>query len=277
MSKLNQLSLLIFSVLLSGFTMAQLPHGHALETNTTWNLTPTGGQTPIAYRYHPLLDDDSTKNFRVCVGCGAEGCLLNTKILASFDSRLSRFNGSPIRIDGFKLGLDVAKTFRFGVSSYWQRGKLDLDPIVGAVTDTLRTFDFEYFAFFSEFIIYQDFKWELSVPLAFGVGPRVFEYKLTKDGETIRKDEKNIGLTTISVDGHFKVVPWVALGAGFGYRHSFTDDSEVRDILNEPVYSFKVKFLLGNFIKFLFFRPKLEEEREAYIKERNIRKAARKK
>ncbi|MGD1845768.1 MAG: hypothetical protein ACFB10_10290 [Salibacteraceae bacterium] len=267
----------VFLLLLSGFSWGQYATGNRTSTFPGWSLNSS--RQIMARSTSPYwLQADSTKK-GCSEACGAQGCLLNTKVLASFDTRFSQFEGEFVRLNGFRLGLDVAKAFRFGVSGYWQRRKIDLDPIAmdPPLQDTLLTFNFQYFAFFSEFILYQDFKWELSLPIAFGVGPRVFEYRINEDGPVLRKDSRDIGLATISVDGHFRVVPWVALGAGFGYRHAFVNESETRDIINEPIYSIKLKFLVGNFVKFMFFRYKLEEERDAYIKEREARRQARQK
>lgn len=195
----------------------------------------------------------------------------NWKFLFAFDARSSfiRFDGAThnAKLFGLKLGATYKKRHRFGWGVYFlqsnktpivvEKGLVPrLDTITNEVVlDTLvHRVNFGYQSLFYEYVFYQKQRWEFSAPLHIGLGvAEVREGIRGQIGDTLIATVA-APLMGISVGGHYKIMPWMGLGAGFGYRLMLSGDRNIRRALNAPIFIFKMKLFLGDAYRGMFKR-----------------------
>ncbi len=185
------------------------------------------------------------------------------KLVFSFDGRYSFIKSEAVNISGLKLGLDFRNKFRIGIGVY---GLLKPEEYSGNVTrpnGTKKivipfnaTLNLWYGVIYGEYVIAHKKRWEISIPIQFGVGQSQI------DAEPIRKENissikylnKNDQNTTVfliepSITGYYKVFSWIGVGTGIGYRRMIGADDTMNQNFNNPIYIIKVKLFLGDFIK----------------------------
>ncbi len=193
------------------------------------------------------------------------------KFLFAFDARSSfiRFDGAThnAKLFGLKLGATYKNRHRFGWGVYFlqnnktpivvEKGLVPrLDTITNEIVlDTLvHRVNFGYQSLFYEYVFYQKRRWEFSAPLHIGYG--VAEVREGIRGQLGDSLIGSVGvpLMGLSVGGHYKVMPWIGVGAGVGYRLMLSGDNNVRRALNAPLFIIKVKLFLGDTYRGVFKR-----------------------
>jgi len=185
------------------------------------------------------------------------------KLVFSFDGRYSFIRSEAVNISGLKLGLDFRNKFRIGIGVY---GLLKPEEYSGSVTRTIKTnktiipfhatLKLWYGVIYGEYVIAHKKRWELSIPIQFGIGQTQI------DAEPIRKESisainylnKNDQNTTVfliepSITGYYKIFSWIGVGTGIGYRRMIGADDTMNQNFDNPIYIIKVKLFLGDFIK----------------------------
>ena len=201
--------------------------------------------------------------------------------LLSFVNYNSFFMNEKVKFTGIKFGTEVGEKVRFGfgyywLGYYWRNNSIALNPDF-RVNDTLiRAAKLNYWNLFFDYIVYEDFCWELSVPL--GMGNSFSKVDTVSSFLKSIPGTENIEssvLATVGFDCEFRFVPWLGVGAGVGYRKSFAT-GQIREKLDAPFYAVKAKIFLGYLFKAIFMKNKLEEEREAFQQQKAERRRKRK-
>ena len=74
-------------------------------------------------------------------------------------------------------------------------------------------------------------------------------YQLEKNGVT-SNTRKNFSLIyELNVSGHYKIIPWLGVGLGSGYRFMYSGNSNTSRNFNSPIYVLKIKVFLGDIYK----------------------------
>jgi len=181
----------------------------------------------------------------------------------AFDARRSFVINHKAKFNGITVGIEVKDKHRFGLSFHGMKSKVqfigeinkDLFP---NATDTL-LFEFSYVSFYYDKIWLKNKRWELSTPLHTGVGGINLRYKDTSG--KVSAPFLNQGAYVVSLGGkaQYKVFRWFAFGLGGGYRMSFSDKKNVRNVLDAPYYQFQFKVLLGELYKIAFKKEELSD------------------
>ena len=69
-------------------------------------------------------------------------------------------------------------------------------------------------------------------------------------------NEKKTGLLEVSMLAEYRLLRWLGLGAGVGYRQMLTSDAILRKNFNGPLYIVKVKIYFHEVYKMIFKRNK---------------------
>lgn len=169
----------------------------------------------------------------------------------SFDSRNSFVLSRRANFLGIKTGITDGR-MRWGIGFYYMTTELTTwFPVKqnGMVVDTVPArFHLWYGTYFLEPVIVMKPRFELSLPVNIGLGSAGFRVEEPPVGERPHPD-KIVPVLEPYLTAQYKVLPWLGLGAGGGYRFTFTPYRQVRQGLNAPIYFFKVKFFAGVVLK----------------------------
>jgi hypothetical protein len=185
-------------------------------------------------------------------------------LFGKFDSRNSFIDNSRAKVFGIKAGLNYNNRLHFGIGyNQLSPPAKDFDKeltIINTsgqpekITAMLRLF---YISLHAEYIFYQTKKWELSMPLQFGVGQTYYKYNYLGKRKVIEQDLNFIYEPAVSVE--YKFVKWAGVGADIGYRFMLTDYEKLNRKFTSPTYAFKFLIYYNEIIKSVFPKSKLAE------------------
>lgn len=207
-----------------------------------------------------------------------EGYRFITNVILQLDNRNERYYGVGARMNGIRVGIEMEKTLRLGFGFYENNAFYSFEP-PSASKDLQQTIRFGYTTAFMEWVLFENFRWELSMPITYGRGRIQLNNFAVINGEpqfvgtdTISRNR----LLDIGLMGHIKVFPWAGIGAGVGYRQLLTSDPLYRKPFSAPYVDFKIKIFMGYVYKGIFKPEVVKLEREEYLTKRAARKAKRK-
>lgn len=187
----------------------------------------------------------------------------NWKFVFSFDSRASRVLDQKVKFNGFKIGFEFKDRHRFGLGFYALKNPIVLPNNIIVIqkpdtteqeVDTVNyNTNFNYTTLYYEFVFFTRKRWEFSSAFHLGTGRTTIGYtdKYKRDSTLI---DFQVPIGAVSVAGHYKVFPWIGLGAGVGYRFALVGDKRVTEALNGFHTIFKVKLFLGDLYRGFFKR-----------------------
>ena len=165
-------------------------------------------------------------------------------VFGKFDSRNSFIDNSRAEIFGIKIGLDFNERLQFGIGYNQLYSKAtDFEKMVffankNNVSDSsVATLHLHYFSAHVEYVYYQNKKWELSIPLQFGIGQTYYQYNDLGEKKRIEKGKIFVYEPAVSVE--YKITKWFGIGAGIGFRFIVADYKHLNNKFNSPTYAFK--------------------------------------
>ncbi len=174
------------------------------------------------------------------------------KFSAKLDNRNSFVSNSSAMITGVKAGLEFDKRFIIGAGYNYLDSEIDKDFYsVISKNDTVNAqLKLNYISVFAEYVFYDEKKYQLSIPIQIGAGISKYTYNL--NGKTINYKSKPIILYETALLGHYKIIKWVAIGGGIGYRLMILDNPTIDQQFNSAIYIFKVKIFFADIYKDVF-------------------------
>jgi hypothetical protein len=176
------------------------------------------------------------------------------KFLFGFDSRRSIIENKPSRIFGIRIGMQLKNPrVRIGLGAYNMQNQMlrpneSVAEVAGSI-DTLRI-DYGYLGFFYEYVWLEKNKYEVSTPFLLGAGSVDRSY-FTDTGDLQKLPKLNITVLEVGVAAHYKFLPWLGVGSGFGYNLVLSGRPELSRAFNSPFYVLKVKLFLGELYRSL--------------------------
>jgi hypothetical protein len=166
---------------------------------------------------------------------------LAPKLNVGLDSKRSFISNRDVKTLGLKASLDFDNRLRLGFGVYFLQSpfyrSLSVTDYFG-VEDTVRAkLDFVFMTSFVEYVFLSTKRWELSSPLALGIGDVVFR--------DVGMRPQPVLTSELGLQGSYKVFPWIGLGGGVGYRQILSGGKLIRENFNSPTYSFGLKFWFG--------------------------------
>jgi hypothetical protein len=170
----------------------------------------------------------------------------------------SIITGTKANASGFKIGLDFGKKIRFG-AGYFVLNTDIVERFSDVIKDdTVRAeLKSNYFTVGAEYVMYNNDPWQITVPADLGFGKSYFLGPDSVTGKTfIHKG--GIILFEPAITGHYKIIKWVGIGFGFGYRFMLKNNPSVRDNFNSPLYTLYIKFFVDEIYNSIFVKKKKE-------------------
>jgi len=159
----------------------------------------------------------------------------------SLDSRNSRVVGNPVRLFGLKVGLEWAERYRAGFGFY--RVTTRFNRLVRAGDqhpDVKSRFRFRYYSLFGEYRFFHNKKWTFNGTVHLGLGRNYYE-PLNRPDLPERVNEKLVLLMTPHISGSYRILPWLGVGGGVGYRKTLIPGLVRTDKLNGGIVAVGVQ------------------------------------
>ncbi len=157
----------------------------------------------------------------------------------TLDSRNSTINNTPVRMFGIKLGLEWADKYRAGFGHY----RLFSDPKekVNFNNSSIRSrIEFRYFSLFGEYRFLKTKKWTATATFHFGLGQRFYE-PLREMNYPDRIRNQTVLLVGPYISGAYRIIPWLGVGGGLGYRKTLIPDLLKTGGLNGGIVSIGIR------------------------------------
>lgn len=169
----------------------------------------------------------------------------DNKLILGFDTRRSFISNQNVRLFGIKCGLDFDTKIRLGFGVYFLANPFKRTLVIPEA-DSVRIVNaqlrFAYVSLFAQPVWLSTRRWEISSPFHLGIGESYYQ----GPGSIIALEtNRTVLLAELSATIQYKIVPWIGLGAGFGYRQMILGNAFVREDFNAPVYSLGIKLFLG--------------------------------
>ena len=174
------------------------------------------------------------------------------KVLVGFDSRRSFISRRDVKVFGVRAGLDLQGKARLGFGMYFLRSPFfrtfHWENPAGTRDTLISQLNFNYMTVFFEPVVLSTKRWEVSVPLHIGIGEAF--YRGPK--EFAPSTPKTILLAEGSVIGHYKILPWIGIGGGVGFRQMLRANTYLREDFNAPIYMLNLKLFTGYILRKIF-------------------------
>ncbi len=160
---------------------------------------------------------------------------------SALDSRNSTLKETPIRMFGIKLGLQWAEKYRLGFGYYNLNTHFKENINYKSVQNSFKgRFHFWYISAFGEKQFFDNQKFHLNGTFHLGMGQSFFKPN-NKPALPDRIKKEFVLLVEPHVSGAYKIIPWLGVGAGLGYRKSIIPDLLRTDNFNGGVVAISVQ------------------------------------
>lgn len=161
------------------------------------------------------------------------------RFIFQLDNRFSTINHKDIILFGAKIGLQYKNYTRFGLGVSFMPNPLSFDYTNKKTRKTeTNTIDFNYISIFDDLILYKNDKWEVFVTEQLCFGEPNFSKEV--NDEIVSDVNIKMYLNEISGQVNYKIVPWLGVGAGIGYRNIWNKSALLQKTFDAPVYIIKI-------------------------------------
>lgn len=187
----------------------------------------------------------------------------------AFDVRWSLVRDIPVRIGGLKTGISFKRRHAVGLGyynlgrpffgEYFLTDQVEYDAQQSLFSRRANTnvdvntkvrLSMDYFSLFYEYRFLAHRKWNMDWNIQFGAGNVKIEVFNIQNGRMIGGYPKMemINLVESSVSVQYKIVQWLGLGAGLGYRYMLHPNEYISTTFNYPIWSLKFILFPGQLI-----------------------------
>lgn len=191
----------------------------------------------------------------------------NTLIL-----KLSRTNsliqGERFQFNSIRIGVEHNKKYRFGLLL---SSLADSFVVTQDLPDFASYNSISFFGFggFWDFMVINNYRWEMSVPLEFGYGGFEYSYLDENHIEIPETDEMSYMMfLEIGTQLQYNFNNWLGFAIGGGVRTVAAGDRTIIEYTRGPFYTIGTRFLPGKFYQSVFHRKRVQETKKKYFEAR---------
>ncbi|PCI99889.1 MAG: hypothetical protein COB15_03635 [Flavobacteriales bacterium] len=186
-----------------------------------------------------VFEDEFKKSFKT-----------RPKLDVKFDNRFSFIQDNALKTVGFKIGLNFRRKFKVG---------LGLNNMLFSVESSVLNADneivpvslqYSYISPYIEYVYYNTRRWEFSLSIQHGIGGASYHY-IDTNGEKVKLKGSQSAILSYEpamlID--YKIVRWIGIGTGIGYRLIYYKGSGVKEKFSSPEYAIKLKIYLGEIVR----------------------------
>ncbi len=164
------------------------------------------------------------------------------KLSLGIDSRRSFISSRDVKMLGVRVSLDFERRARLGFGIYFLASEFRRTFLPFTIPGQIDTISnarlrFTYISAYFEYVILSTKRWECSLPVHLGLGDIGFD--------NLPEEPKTVLLTEATLLASYKILPFIGLGGGVGYRQILAGGNLIRENFNSPTYSFGLKFWFG--------------------------------
>lgn len=163
------------------------------------------------------------------------------------DTRNSFIAAKRAGVIGFKAGFDFGKSVRFGLGYNFLyttvREQFVSRNSKGFRVNALQRFHMRYGSIYGEYVYYRKNNLKMTVQMLFGAGTSQFRF-VDEYSQTIKSPWKAVFLYEPHMTGDYKILRFLSVGAGLGYRIVYSPNKFSRTRLNSPIYIIRANILL---------------------------------
>jgi hypothetical protein len=196
------------------------------------------------------------------------------KLFLTLDRTSSFVSGKGATTSEIRAGLEFKKKLRLGIGY----AKLVSDVVTDKTITTQVTqidsvvpaeLSLAYFTMSGEYTFYESKRWQITMPVTLGIGSSYFYYYEKVDGDYLTKktDKGSVVLFGPSGVATYRILRWVGLSAGLGFRFAIVNNGKIQESFNSPVYLFRVRIFMGEIYKTVFPRGVLGKHNPPYSNE----------
>jgi hypothetical protein len=164
------------------------------------------------------------------------------------DNRFSKIRDNEVVIFGGKIGLQYKKLTRFGLGTSFIINPVTVHYINKKTnTDAENIINFWYVSVFNDWILYKNNHIECFVTEQVGYGKPTFVKEISND--VVRETSTDLYVNELSGQVNYKILPWIGVGTGVGYRSLFNKKSVLTNTFDAPIYIFKIIIFPESFFK----------------------------
>lgn len=171
------------------------------------------------------------------------------KVVLNFDARRTWVNNASVRFNGLRIGAqrgrDLIAVGFYGLGDPYIQPSVDLGEL-GRREFLTR---FSYTALTYERLLIDTKRWQVGIPVSFGLGSYRTSYRDTTNGREIAYGVNELVPIEATLHADYNVVWFVFVGAGAGYRHVLAADPAATRKLSDLTYYFKVGLRFGEVVK----------------------------
>ena len=173
----------------------------------------------------------------------------------SFESNNSFVGKTPAWVTGYKVGVTFNSRISFGygwyklVSDIVENKKVQSES--GHDTIVPAQLEMKYKGISMSYVYLKNNKWVLSASLQPGWGKSYFEYFESR-GNAARAFEHNVVMLEFGSGAQYKIVRWVGVGAGIGYRVMLKNNPSFDYNFNTLNYYLGIRIYIDEIYKTVF-------------------------
>ena len=108
--------------------------------------------------------------------------------------------------------------------------------------------NYGYFSPYFEYVYFSSKKWEFNLSTQIGIGEASFEYT-NAEGKKSKTDKTTLISYEPAMLIDYKIIKWVGIGTGVGYRLILFKNGGIKENFSSPVYVIKLKVYLGAIVR----------------------------
>jgi hypothetical protein len=157
---------------------------------------------------------------------------------------------------GYKGGIEFNNRVKIGfgyyklISDIIKEKTLTYDTHVD--TTQYAQLEMSFYPVSFEYIFYRTDPWQFSVPLNIGVGKSYFWYYKNLEKDKGQTDKETVALLTLNADAQYKIIKWVGVGAGLGFRVMLKDNNDIHENFNSIIYSLQIRLFVDEIYRSIF-------------------------
>ncbi len=156
------------------------------------------------------------------------------RVVAKLDVRGSFVSNSNVRFLGFKVGLQHAKRFQYGVGYSFLFSPVEQQVEVDGVQTTAHL-RMGYITPYVDYAFYQRGPWEVRLPVQLGIGAGSVIYE-DSDGNKQRLARSGLLFYEPAMTVQYRFLKYFAVGGGWGFRLAVHTGSDLGESLSAPIY-----------------------------------------
>ena len=181
------------------------------------------------------------------------------KIFLTLDKTSSFISGKGAATNEIRFGLDFKRKIRFGIGYAALVSDIVTDKTI--TTEVTRRdsvvpaqLSMSCMTLSGEYTFYENKRWQITMPAVISIGSSYFNYfeKIKGDFITQKTDKGGVVLLSTSGVATYRILRWVGLSAGLGYRRSLISNNKVEESFNSPIYLFRIRIFMGEIYKSVF-------------------------